>query len=74
MTAQELDEAKADLALAKAALRRRLGPKDVAAVASTGENVALAKASVTELRDIIADLETRVRLSGPCGFGAIYIG
>lgn len=72
MTAQELDEAKADLVLAKAALRRRLG-KDIASVGSTGENVAYAKASVTELRDIIADLSTQIRLSDPIGYGALHI-
>ncbi|BCM83582.1 hypothetical protein [Methylobacterium indicum] len=72
MNAQELDEAKSDLALAKAALRRRLG-KDIQSAGTGGETVAYAKATVTELRDIISDLETRVRLSEPGGFGTIYI-
>ena len=73
MTAQELADAKVDLAAAEAALRKRVGGKELQSATSTGEGVVYAKATVNGLRDIINELETAICCGNPYGLGALLI-
>lgn len=73
MTAQDLAEAKAELATLRAARLQRLTGKAIASVGSTGESVAYAAVTLADIERRIVELQAEIRFADPCARGALHL-